>query len=139
MVGTKTIFRFALRTFSMACSFCSHSESAARAAVDVVAHAVELQVEGVQAGFLGLLREFQVGELQAVGGHLQVREAHVARHAQHIEEARIDGRLAAGELHDAAGHRLFVAQRLQHAADLFEIRLVDVARRHWRWRSTPGR
>ena len=44
-----------------------------------------------------------------------------------VEEARIDGRLAARELHDAAGHRTLVAQRLQHLADGLEIRLVDVA------------
>src|ERR1019366_2378116 len=41
---------------------------AAGAAVDIVADAVELQVEGVQAGFLALFGEFQVGEFQAVGG-----------------------------------------------------------------------
>jgi hypothetical protein len=39
----------------------------------------------------------------------------------------IDGRLAAGELHDAAGHRPLVAQRLQHPRTGLEIRLVDVA------------
>jgi hypothetical protein len=83
----------------------------------------------VQAGFLGLLREFQVGELQPVGGHLQVREAHVVGHPQHIEESRIDGRLASRELHDAPRHRLFIAQRLQHAADLLEMRLIHVTRR----------
>ena len=45
-----------------------------------------------------------------------------------VQEARVDGRLAAGELHDAAGHRALVAQRLQHLADGLEIRLVKVAR-----------
>ena len=99
---------------------------AARAAVDIVADAVELQIERVQAGFLGLLGEFQIGEFQAVGGRLEMRKAHLLGHAEDIEETRVNGRLAARKLHDAAGHGPLVAQRLQHLADGLEIRLVNV-------------
>src|ERR1035441_529971 len=101
---------------------------AARAAVDVVADAVELQVKRVQAGFLALLGECKVGEFQAVGGHLGVREAHLFGQAEDIQEARVDGGLAAGKLHDAAGDGALVAQRLEHFADGLEIRFVKVTR-----------
>jgi hypothetical protein len=88
--------------------------------------AIELQVERVQAGFLGALGELQVGEFQAVGRHLRVRETHFLGQPQHVEKARVDGRFAAGKLHDAARHRLLVAQRLQHLPHGFEIRFVEV-------------
>src|ERR1035438_5184447 len=101
---------------------------AARATVDVVADAVELQVKGMQAGFLALLGECKIGEFQAVGGHLGVREAHLFGEAEGIQEARINGRLAAGKLHDATGDGALVAQRLEHFADGLEIRFVKVTR-----------
>ena len=128
MVGTKTILRPALLDVLDALQLLFPQRFAARAAVDVVADAVELEVERVQAGFLALLGEFQVGEFDAVGGHLGVREAHLLGQAEGVEEARIDGGLAAGELHDAAGDGLLVAQRLEHFADGLEIRFVEVAR-----------
>ena len=77
MVGTKTIFRPALLHVLDALQLLFPQRLAARAAIDVVADAVELQVQGVQAGLLALLGELQVGELDAVGGHLGVREAHL--------------------------------------------------------------
>jgi hypothetical protein len=82
---------------------------AAGAAVDVVADAVELEVEGVEAGFLALLGECEVGEFEAIGGHLGVREAHLFGQAKRVEEARVDGGLAAGKLYDAAGDGTLVA------------------------------
>ena len=139
MVGTKTIFRPAFLHVLDALQLLLPERFAARAAVDVVADAVELQVERVQTGFLALLGEFQVGELDAVGGHLGVREAHLLGQAQGVEEARIDGRLAAGELHDAAGHR--ASRRAAPAASCGRSR--NPARRgsprHWHWRSRPDR
>ena len=39
----------------------------------------------------------------------------------------MDSRLATGELHYAAIHWALVAQRLQHAADLLDVGLVEVA------------
>ena len=104
-----------------------HQRCAAGAAVNVVADAVELQVERGQAVRFRLLREFRVGEHDAVGGRLNVGEAHVARHGADFKELRMDGGLAAGELHDAPGHRLLVAQRLQHAAHVVDVGLVEIA------------
>ena len=78
---------------------------AARPHVGVVADAVELKVQGVQPGLFRLHGEFEVGEHDAVGGCLQVREAHLLGHPERFEEVRVDGRLAARELHDAVGHR----------------------------------
>jgi len=68
---------------------------AARTHVDVVGDAVKLQVQRVQAGFLALISEIEVGELDAVGGDLYVREAHFLGETHRLEEVRIDGRLAA--------------------------------------------
>ncbi len=82
----------------------------------------------MQSGLFALLGELQAGELQAVGGHLGMREAQFARQAQRIQESRVDGGFAAGELHDAGSHRLLVAQRLKHAAHRGEIGFVDVPR-----------
>src|SRR4051812_2200863 len=53
--------------------------------VDVVAHAVELEVEGMEAGLFALLGEFELGEFDAVGGDLRVGKAHVLRHAEDVE------------------------------------------------------
>ena len=39
----------------------------------------------------------------------------------------MDGGLAAGELHHAAIHGALAPQRGQHGADLFEVRLVNIA------------
>jgi hypothetical protein len=55
----------------------------------------------VQAGFFALLSECQVGKLEAVGGHLRMREPHLLGEAKRVEEAWIDGRFAAGKLYDA--------------------------------------
>jgi len=96
-------------------------------AVDIVADAVELEVQGVQAGFLGLLGELQVGEHEPVGGNLGVAETHLLREPEDVEESGIDGGLAAGELDDPAGDRTFVAQCLEHLAHGFETGLVEVA------------
>ncbi len=127
MVGTKTIFRPAFFTFSMARSFFLPQRFAARAPVDVVADAVELQVESVQPGFLGALGELQVHEFQAIGRYLRVGEAHFLGQPEYVQESRVDGRLAARKLHDPARHRLLVAQGLQHLPHGLEIRLVEVA------------
>ena len=101
---------------------------AASAPVDVVADAVELQVKSVQAGLLALLGKCQVGELEAVGGHLRVREPHLFGEAKRVEEARIDGGLAAGKLYDAPGDRALIPQCLEHLSDCVEIRFVKIAR-----------
>ena len=53
----------------------------ARAAIDVVGDAVELQIERRQSGRLRLLRELEIGQFDAVGRGLNVGEAHLARHA----------------------------------------------------------
>ena len=89
------IFRPAFRQFSMQASFFSSSALAARAKVNFVADAVELQVERVEAGFLAFLGELQVGEFNAVGRALDVGEAHLRGHPQDVVETRINGRLAA--------------------------------------------
>src|SRR5260370_22529324 len=99
---------------------------AARAAVNIVADAIELQVERVKTGFLALLGECQIGKFQTVGGYLGVREAHLFREAEGVEEARVNGWFAAGKLYDAAGDGTLVAQRLEHFADRVEIRVVKV-------------
>ena len=139
MVGTKTIFRPALLTFSMRAQLLFPQRFAARAPVDVVADAVELEVERVQAGFLALLGEFQVGEFQAVGGRLHVREAHLLGHPQHVQKARVDGRLAAGELHDAARPRASGCAAPAASCARFRNPARRGSRRRWRWRNRPGR
>ena len=68
---------------------------APRAAIDVVAYAVELEVERMESRFLALLREFQAREFDPVGGRLQVREAHLPGHPQDVQKTGIDGRFAA--------------------------------------------
>ena len=57
-----------------------------------------------------------------------MREPHLFGEAKRVEEARIDGRLAAGKLYDAAGDGALVAQCLEHLSDGVEIRLVKIAR-----------
>ena len=68
---------------------------AAGAQVDFIADAVELEVERVEAGLPALPSEFWVGEFNAVGGALDVGEAHLRGHAQDIVKPRINGGLAA--------------------------------------------
>ena len=101
----------------------------ASAPVDVVAHAVELEVEeGVQAGFLALLGECKVGEFETVSGHLGVREPHLFGEAQDVEEAWVYGGLAARKLENAAGGGALVAQGLEHLSTVLEIGFVKIAR-----------
>ena len=64
-----------------------------------------------------------------LGGALNVGEAHLVGHAQGLEEVGVDGGFPAGELDDAVGHRLLIAQRREHAADLLQAGLVQVAGR----------
>ncbi len=99
----------------------------ARALVNVVAHAVELQVQRVQSRGFGGKGKIQIQKANAVGGGLKMRESHLRGHAEDVEKARMQRRLAAGELHDAAGHRALVAQRLQHLSDLLHGRFVKIA------------
>ena len=82
----------------------------------------------MQAGLLALLGEGRIGEFQPVGGHLGVREAHLTGQAEDLEETRVYGGFAAGELYDAAGHRALIAQGLEHFTDGLEIRFVEIAR-----------
>ena len=56
-----------------------------------------------------------------------MREAHLARHRQNLEELGMDRRLAAGELHHAPIHRPLPAQRGQHGANLLHAGLIDVS------------
>ncbi len=81
-----------------------------------------------QASLFGLLREFQIRQLDAVGRGLNVSESHLARHRQNFEELWMDRRLAAGELHHATIDRTLAAQRRQHAANLLQVRLIQIAR-----------
>ena len=127
MVGTKTIFMPVARQFSMTFILVSSSARPRVRQVNVVGDAVELQVERGQPGFLRFLGEFQIGQLDAVGRRLNVGEAHLARHAEDLEELRMNGGLAAGELHHPAIHRALAAQRLQHGADLLNAGLVEIA------------
>jgi len=80
----------------------------------------------VQAGFLALHGEVEVGELDAVGGALDMGEVHLVGQRQDPEPVGVHGGFAAGELHHPAVHRALVAQRLQHLLDLLERGLVDV-------------
>ncbi len=102
---------------------------AARFAVNVVADAVKLQVDARQPGFAAALREIQIGQQDAVGRRLDVGKAHLVRHGHDFDELRMNGRLAAGELHHARVHRALVAQRLQHGVHLAELGLVQIAGR----------
>ena len=98
----------------------------AGALINVVADAVELEIDSLQSGFFRLARKFQVGELDAVRGSLDVREAHFLRKAQCIKPAWMNGRLAAGELNDASSDRLFATKCVEHFADVIKIGLVHV-------------
>src|ERR1017187_6843974 len=51
-----------------------HQALGARAQVNVIIHAVELKVEGVQTRFFRGLRELEIRKLDSVGGCLQVSE-----------------------------------------------------------------
>ena len=55
--------------------FGFHQALGPRARMDVVIHAVDLQVERLQTRFFGGLGEFEFGKLDSVGGRLQVSEA----------------------------------------------------------------
>ena len=103
-----------------------HQALAARAEIDVVIEPVELQIESVQARFLGGLRELEIREADAVGGRLNVGEAELRGLAQHVHKARIESGLAAGKLHHAVGHGPLRAQALKHGGDLLEGRLVEI-------------
>ncbi len=97
--------------------------------IDVVGHAVKLQVDVLQAVLGGFHREIKVRHQNAVGRGLHVREAHIARHGADFEKVRVHRRLAAGKLYDPSGDRLFVAQGLEHLADGGHVGLIEVAGR----------
>ncbi len=102
--------------------------AAARLLVYVVVHAVELQVDRMQARFGGTHGEIRIRKLDPVRGHLDVAEAHLLGAAQDLEEVGVDGRFPARKLDQTAGHRLLVPIEPQHVHDLFFARLVDFSR-----------
>ncbi len=108
-------------------SFFFEQGLAANLLINVVGHAVELEIKRLQSGFGGFLRELKVAHQNAVGRRLNMREAHLLSQAQHVEEPGIGRRLAARELNHAAGYRTLVAERLEHFADLGETRLIERA------------
>jgi hypothetical protein len=80
----------------------------------------------VQPCFLALPGEAGRREHAAVRGDLDVVETHVPGHPDDVEELRVKGRLAAGKLDVAAGQRLVIDQRGQHAPDGLDVEVVDI-------------
>ena len=137
IVGTSTARMFVRTRFSNMRSFCVQQRLAAQRQIHLVAHPVELQVQRVQPRVLAAAGEVVVGEPGAVRGHLDVIEAHLAGHAQDLEELRVQRRLATRELDVAAGLGLALHQGAQHAA----ARSRDPGSSRCRWRrprSRPG-
>ncbi len=90
---------------------------------------VELEVDRVEARLVGVLEEARlVGEQDAVGGHLDLGEAHLPGRLDGLHELRVDGGLAPRELEGVHGHRALGPEDRELVDDLLVGGLEDVAR-----------
>ena len=99
-----------------------------RSQVGRVREAVELQIQVVQARLLAAAGEvILLRDAQPVGRDLDVRKAHLAGGPDTVEEPRMKGRFAAGELDHPARHGAHLAEGPQHLDHLLVGRFIDVA------------
>ena len=127
MVGTKQIFIPALRHILDHLQLDFQQALAAGAQVDVVGDTVELQIERVQAGFLAFCANSRSANLMPLVAAWMWEKPISLRHAQDLEELRVDGRLAAGELHDASATGRSSRSVCSMRTHLFQAGLVEVA------------